>query len=72
MPGRVATPVQPISQTQPLVWRFRFTTHLKHGPSLGDVGSSCLSETPPSFGDCGSSYVLGMPSHFAIPVHHVS
>ena len=35
-----------------------------------DAGSQHIRLTAPSFGESGASYILNMPSHLAIPLHH--
>ena len=50
-------PVQHISTTRRLIWRFRFSIYLQHTAS---------------FGDSGSSYILNTHPHLAIPAHPIS
>ena len=67
-----------VSETRPLIWRFRLMICLK---CAGSSGSSYTSNMPhllailylspgPLFGDSGSSYILNTPPDLASPVHY--
>ena len=68
-----------------LIWRFRFTTCLKHAPSFAIPVHHISSAVPvhhvylkraPSFGDSGSSYILNRPlfrdSGSSYRIYHIS